>query len=175
MHIRTRRRQEDGPTLTVSIYYDDVLERDDGQSGNCDTGHAHVHECVRAAAEFAGTHHEQKAVCEDYDYSVQTAVCDASDKHGTDVKAGHRHSGVREGVNDYDDDADVPRTTATGATTTTTCTTTTPTRATTMTTTCTTTSSTRATTMTTCTTTSPTCATTMTPTCRRRRRRVLRR
>ena len=103
MHIRTRRRQEDGPTLTVSIYYDDVLERDDGQSGNCDTGHAHVHECVRAAAEFAGTHHEQKAVCEDYDYCVQAAVCDASDKHGTDVKAGHRHSGVREGVNDYDD------------------------------------------------------------------------
>ena len=168
MHIRTRRRQEDGPTLTVSIYYDDVLERDDGQSGNCDTGHAHVHECVRAAAEFAGTHHEQKAVCEDYDYSVQAAVCDASDKHGTDVKAGHRHSGVREGVNDYDDDANVPKTMTTGTTTSPTC-------ATTMTTTCTTTSSTRATTMTTCTTTSPTCATTMTPTCRRRRRRVLRR
>ena len=131
MHIRTRRRQEDGPTLTVSIYYDDVLERDDGQSGNCDTGHAHVHECVRAAAEFAGTHHEQKAVCEDYDYSVQAAVCDASDKHGTDVKAGHRHSGV----NDYDDDANVPKTMTTGTTTSPTC-------AKTMTTTCTTTSST---------------------------------
>ena len=168
MHIRTRRRQEDGPTLTVSIYYDDVLERDDGRSGNCDTGHAHVHECVRAAAEFTGSHREQKAVCEDYDYSVQTAVCDASDKHGTDVKAGHRHSGVREGVNDYDDDANVPKTMTTGTTTSPTC-------ATTMTTTCTTTSSTRATTMTTCTTTSPTCATTMTPTCRRRRRRVQRR
>ena len=72
----------DGATFTVSIYYDDVLERDDGQSGNCDTDHAHVHECVRAAAEFAVSHHEQKAVCDDYDYSVQTAVCDASDKHG---------------------------------------------------------------------------------------------